>query len=81
MGTIPLAAFRSVSTLTAILGQAGQHQICFAFKRPLLEKAALMNLTREEAIWFVFSGDSQFIRTQLHQGSDVWVTNGAALVR
>ena len=49
--------------------------------RPLLEQAALIKLSREEALWCFSTEDPVAIRAALPQEPDVVVTNGAAPVR
>ena len=49
--------------------------------RPLLAKAALIKLAREEALWFFDSADPEGISASLPQHPDVVVTDGAEPVR
>jgi fructokinase len=60
---------------------AGPSPTAQAEIQPLLEAAALIKVSREEALWFFNTDDPAAIRAALPQRPDVVITNGAAPVR
>lgn len=61
--------------------EAGPSAAAKAAIQPLLHRAALIKLAREEALWFFNSDDPGAIQQALPQRPDVVVTDGAAPVR
>ncbi len=60
---------------------AGPHPQALALTQPLLEKAGLIKLAREEAEWLFRSSDPAAISASLPQQPDVLVTDGGHPVR
>ena len=60
---------------------AGPDSAVLAAIQPVLQQAALIKVSREEALWFFNTDDPAAIRAALSQQPDVVITDGSAPVR
>ena len=60
---------------------AGPDSAVLAAIQPVLQQAALINVSREDALWFFNTDDPAAIRAALSQQPDVVITDGSAPVR